>query len=75
MALKQRFQLQHLILVPQQAAANPAAQNQALALATAKYLKRLIRPHAVVGFAWGSALAKMVSQLQQPVQTAAILSH
>lgn len=68
-ALKQRFQLQQLILVPTNDAASQTAKNQALALAAAKYLKHVIRPQAIVGFAWGSALANMVGQLQQPLKT------
>lgn len=70
--LRQAFKLRQVVIIPSSASDSVEAKNQQLATAAAHYLKRVIKPHDRVGFAWGTTLAGMIGQLNHPVHTNAI---
>ncbi|RRK10086.1 sugar-binding transcriptional regulator [Lactiplantibacillus garii] len=68
-ALKQRYGLQNAIVIATEPHASSERKEQLLSAEAALYLKQTIKPHNVVGFAWGSILSGMVGQLHHPIQT------
>lgn len=70
--LKTTFDLREVVVVPNFEGETVAQKDQRLAAAAAQYLKQIIRPHNVVGFAWGSTLSGMVGQLEHPMKTDAV---
>ncbi|QGG61596.1 sugar-binding transcriptional regulator [Loigolactobacillus bifermentans] len=70
--LKNGFDLEQVVVIPSTEGDSVDERNQRLAAAAARYLKRVIKPHAKVGFAWGTTLAGMIGQLDHPVHTNAL---
>ncbi|WP_142505804.1 sugar-binding transcriptional regulator [Melghirimyces algeriensis] len=60
--LEKTFQLKEAIIVPSERDHSPEEKKKAIGRAGADLLKRIVRDHDVVGFAWGSTLAGMVGQ-------------
>ncbi|MCH4170387.1 MAG: sugar-binding transcriptional regulator [Lactobacillus sp.] len=69
LTLKEKFQLKNILIIPSYPKESNKSKDQRLSLAAALYLKRIIKPKDIVGFAWGSILVGMIGQLQNPVKT------
>lgn len=69
--LRQRYHLKNAVVIASEAHADHQAKERRLSNEAALYLKQIIKPHNIVGFAWGSILAGMIGQLHHPMQTAA----
>lgn len=67
--LKQRYGLTTAIVIANEPHASHQRKEQLLSTEAALYLKQVIRPNNIVGFAWGSILSGMIGQLHHPVQT------
>lgn len=66
---KQHFGLKQVIIIPNYSGENNQQKEQRLSAAAARYLKQIIKPKSVVGFAWGAVLAGMVGQLHNTAKT------
>ncbi|MFD1671286.1 sugar-binding transcriptional regulator [Agrilactobacillus yilanensis] len=69
--LKRRFGLDNAVVVPNYENENHETKEKRLSAEAALYLKQIIKPKDIVGFAWGSVLAGMVGQLNNPIKTEA----
>lgn len=67
--LQKRFGLNRAIVIATEPHATHQRKEQLLSIEAALYLKQIIKPHNIVGFAWGSILSGMVGQIQNPIQT------
>ncbi|WP_076672707.1 sugar-binding transcriptional regulator [Lactiplantibacillus plantarum] len=67
--LKQRYHLKKAVVIAGEPHANHQRKEQLLSTEAALYLKQIIKPNNIVGFAWGSILSGMIGQLQHPIQT------
>lgn len=67
--LQQRYHLKNAVVIANEPHADHQAKEQRLSYEAALYLKQIIKPHNIVGFAWGSILAGMIGQLHHPIQT------
>lgn len=70
--LKHRYGLKNALVIATEPHASAERKEQQLSSEAAQYLKQIIKPHNVVGFAWGSILSGMVGQIKNPIQTDAL---
>lgn len=62
--LKEKFHLQHVIVVNEESSSNVESKLALMGKATSLYIKSIIKNGDIIGLSWGSTLASIIEQME-----------